>query len=80
MESIGLHEAKTHLSEVVAKVCEGAEYTITRRGVPVAFLTPVPPRSQAKIRQAVEGLERLRKECRLDGLSVREMIEEGRRR
>lgn len=38
----GLFEAKTHLSEMVAKVEKaGAVYRITRRGKPVAELRPI---------------------------------------
>jgi len=37
----GMFEAKTHLSEMVAKVERGAVYRITRRGKPVAELRPI---------------------------------------
>lgn len=38
----GLFEAKTHLSEMVAKVARGGvAYRITRRGKPVAELRPI---------------------------------------
>ena len=39
---VGIFEAKTHLSELVGEVEAGASLTITRRGVPVARLVPVP--------------------------------------
>lgn len=39
---IGIFEAKTHLSELVAEVEAGASLTLTRRGVAVAQLVPVP--------------------------------------
>ncbi len=42
VQEAGLFEAKTHFSEIVAKVeREGAVYRITRRGVPVAELRPI---------------------------------------
>ena len=47
----GLFEAKTHLSEMVAKVERGAVYRITRRGKPVAELRPIGG-EQAKVRLA----------------------------
>ena len=47
----GLFEAKTHLSEMVAKVERGAVYRITRRGKPVAELRPICG-EQAKVRLA----------------------------
>jgi len=37
----GMFEAKTHFSEMVAKVERGAVYRITRRGKPVAELRPI---------------------------------------
>jgi prevent-host-death family protein len=41
MESIGLFEAKTHLSELVARAERGEEVIITRHNKPVAKLVPV---------------------------------------
>jgi prevent-host-death family protein len=40
MESIGLFEAKTHLSELVARAEQGAEVIITRHNKPVARIVP----------------------------------------
>ncbi len=79
MEKIGLHEAKTRLSELINKVCDGEQFIITRRGIPVAHLTPASKPDQKDIENAIDGLERIRKRCTLGGLNVREMIEEGRR-
>ncbi len=41
MESIGLFEAKTHLSELVARAERGEEVVITRHNKPVAKLVPI---------------------------------------
>ena len=41
MESIGLFEAKTHLSELIARAERGEEVIITRHNKPVAKLVPV---------------------------------------
>ncbi len=42
IQETGLFEAKTHLSEMVAKVEKsGAVYVITKRGKPVAELRPL---------------------------------------
>lgn len=40
-KSVGVHEAKTHLSELLEQVVAGEEITITRRGEAVARLVPV---------------------------------------
>ena len=39
-----VHEAKTHLSRILAEVEAGASVVITRRGKPVAKLEPVTPK------------------------------------
>jgi prevent-host-death family protein len=40
-KSVGVHEAKTHLSRLLALADAGEEVVITRRGEPVAKLVPV---------------------------------------
>jgi antitoxin (DNA-binding transcriptional repressor) of toxin-antitoxin stability system len=42
-KSVGVHEAKTHLSRLLEDVAAGEEVVITRRGEAVATLGP-PPR------------------------------------
>lgn len=77
---VGLYEAKTRLSQLVAEVAAGETITITRHGVPVAMLSPVRhgllTREEAE--QALANLREKRKGVTLGGLSIREMIEEGR--
>lgn len=41
-KSVGVHEAKTTLSELLRRVAGGEEITITRRGDVVARLVPPP--------------------------------------
>jgi prevent-host-death family protein len=40
-KSVGVHEAKTHLSRLLEDVAAGEEVIITRRGEEVASLVPV---------------------------------------
>lgn len=40
-KSVGVHEAKTHLSRLLEDVAAGEEVLITRRGEEVAALVPV---------------------------------------
>ena len=40
-DTVGAFEAKTHLSELLARAEEGEEVTITKHGRPVARLVPV---------------------------------------
>lgn len=39
-KSVGVHEAKTHLSQLLDDVAAGEEVVITRRGEPAARLVP----------------------------------------
>lgn len=41
METINIHEAKTHLSRLVEEVAAGAEIVISKNGVPRAKLVPL---------------------------------------
>lgn len=41
-KSVGVHEAKTHLSRLLERVAAGEEIAITRRGEEVARLVPSP--------------------------------------
>jgi prevent-host-death family protein len=43
----GMHNAKTHLSELVERALRGGEVVITRRGKPAVRLEPVGPTSGA---------------------------------
>jgi prevent-host-death family protein len=78
MEQIGTHEAKTRLSELLAKVRKGHEFLITNRGEPVARLIPASKLDQSKIRLAIKEIKEIKKRNRLNGLEIRDMIDEGR--
>jgi prevent-host-death family protein len=43
----GMHEAKTHLSQLVEEALHGADVVITRRGKPAVRLEPVGPKTGA---------------------------------
>ncbi len=79
MEQIGTHEAKTRLSELLAKVRKGQEFLITNRGEPVAKLLPASKPDQSQIRLAIKEIREIQSRNRLDGLKIRDMIDEGRR-
>ncbi len=79
MHTVGSYEAKTHLPALLNRVAQGEEITITRHGVPVAMLVPADKTQKLDIKKAHQELIELRKGNRLDGLSIRELIEEGRR-
>ena len=80
MESIGAFEAKTHLSALLDRVAKGERITITRHGIPAALLVPV-AEVEAKLshKEIVEGMRALRRRVKPGKMSVREMVNEGRR-
>ena len=47
--TVGVHHAKTHLSDLLRRVEEGETVTITRRGEPVAELRPPLPTSRRPV-------------------------------
>lgn len=80
MTDIGAYEAKTHLSELLDRVENGERITITRYGRPVAELVPAGDSPAVTAAEAIERIRETRERRSLDGLSVVEMIREGRRR
>ncbi len=79
MATVGAYEAKTHLASLLKRVAKGEQITITKHGVPVARLVPVETASLRDTKKVVEEILKFREGRKLDGLSIREMIEEGRR-
>jgi len=80
MKTVGSYEAKTHLPRLLEEVVTtGETIVITKHGVPIAQLTPVPSSQPTDLSSVIRDLQSLRQELTLDGLSVQEMIAEGRR-
>ena len=79
MITVGSYEAKTHLPALLDKVARGEKVTITRRGVPVATLEPAGARGKRDVKKVIEEIKESRKGKTTGGMSIREMIEEGRR-
>lgn len=87
METVGLFEAKTHLSELVARVEQGEEVIITRHNKPVAKLVPiseVSPELVARRRAIAAEMQAAGREIEARGgpVTVEEILawrDEGRR-
>ena len=80
MESVGAYEAKTHLPQLLDRVARGEEIQITRNGRPVARLVPEPAEGITDIRSVIAQIREFRKGRKLgDDITIRELIEEGRR-
>ena len=75
--TVGVDEAEAHLPALLAKVTRGETVTITRHGRPVARLVPVDV--VRRVEEVIVDLRALREHVRLDGTTIRELIDEGRR-
>lgn len=80
MHTVGVFEAKNRLTALLDEVEGGGEVIITRRGKPIARLAPIEMGiNSAKARLAAEGLRTTSKGQTLAGLSLKELISDGRR-
>ncbi len=80
MTTVGTFEAKTHLTQLLSRVANGEKILITNRGQPVAML--VPPEPRRKVAALVAEILKARDErgpTLGKGMSIRQLIEEGRR-
>jgi prevent-host-death family protein len=55
METVNIHEAKTHLSRLIARVARGESVIIGKAGVPVAVLSPYVAQDSARKPGAMKG-------------------------
>lgn len=79
MATVTAYETKTHLAELLRRVQSGESITITKHGVPVARLVPFVGRDNSDIGDAIAGLRKFRDAHPLGNVTVRELINEGRR-
>jgi prevent-host-death family protein len=79
VKTVGAFEAKTHLNKLLKRVSQGETIRITLRGVPVANLVPAAADEQKDLKQTVREIREIREGAGLGGISIRELIEEGRR-
>ena len=83
MKDIPVYEAKTRLSELLVEVEQGEQFTITRRGVPIARLVSVNAVKGAAVSErqhiaaAIASLRQLRRSVVVDG-DARGLIDSGR--
>ena len=75
MRTVISSEAQRRFGALLAIVAAGESVTITRRGLPVGRL--ISPESHAD--EMVARARALRAGSRLDGLTIRQLIDEGRR-
>lgn len=81
MKTVAVFEAKSRLSEILTAVEHGEEYTVTKRGAPIAQIIPVRQVDPASVAEAEELIVRIkasRKGSILSEEEYREAIEDGR--
>ncbi len=61
MSDVSAYEAKTHLPRLLRAVERGETFVITRRGKPVARLTPVGVVDEATVTDAIEQIKAMRR-------------------
>ena len=79
MKTVGAYEAKTHLSQLLDLVRKGDRIVITKHGTPIAVLQQPDKSARNDPLAAISEMREFREQHRLDGVSIRELIEEGRR-
>jgi prevent-host-death family protein len=78
MKQVGVYEAKTQLPRLLDEVEQGETITITRYGRPIARIVPLRSRRRT-VREVIEAIKEFRRGHTLNGLTIKELIEEGRR-
>jgi prevent-host-death family protein len=81
-DSIGAYKAKTHLPELLRRVELGETITITKHGKPVAVMVPPSAIGRAvDVKSVIAAMLEFRdtEGPRLKGMTLRQLVEEGRR-
>ena len=71
--------SQTNLPRLLKRVQAAERFVITRHNHPVAELIAFREQDRGRIRDAIDDLKAFQKTHRLGGISVRQMVEEGRR-
>lgn len=77
MRTVGVGAARTQFYRILDGVARGEEVVLTRRGVPVARLVPLSS-ADADANDLDRRIREFRKGHSLRGVSIRELIDEGR--
>lgn len=72
-------EATGPLAEILERIERGESVTITRGGKPVAQVVAMPDPKERDRKDAIHELREFGKGRHLDGVTLRELIDEGRR-
>jgi len=79
MAEVSAYDAKTHFSQLLARAEKGERITITKHGRAVAELVPFGRQPGRSFDEVLRSVAEIRKGTRLDGISIRDLIDEGRK-
>jgi len=80
MITIGIHEAKASLGQLVQSAAEGEIVVLTRRGKPVAEIrAPQSEFQQGNVAQVIEALRKFRRSNPVGSFDLAALVAEGRR-
>jgi prevent-host-death family protein len=75
---VGVFDAKNRLSQLLDQVEHGESFVITRHGRPVAQLVPYIAFDREQVRAAVDALLNFQGGHLPTGVTIRQLIDEGR--
>ncbi len=83
MKSVGSYEAKTHLPRLLSLVERGETITITKRGKPIAVLSPAQVRPKRNVSAVIQEFRKFSRQHAINHgpvskQEIKEMTEEGR--
>lgn len=76
---VGVTEAKGRWGALLRRVSGGETVDITRHGVLVAKLVPEEQRRRVDLKRVVQEIRELRRGAALGEITIRELIDDGRR-
>lgn len=86
VQTVSDRDAKAQFAAILDRIDHGEEIVITRDGIPVAKVVPVSSTdldtkasARERYQRAADGLRELGAQLRLDGITIRELIDDGRR-
>lgn len=77
--NVDASDAQARLFQLLDEVERGATITITRHGSPVALLLPATDVDRRRVEETIEALKEFRRGKRLGPVTLRELIDDGRR-
>lgn len=79
MKTVGTAEAVLRWSELLTKVSAGESFRITRRGIPIATLVSADKSEKSSSITVADKIREIRKRANLNGMKIKDLINEGRR-